>query len=151
MLLDLPRPVHPPDAPGQRARDPIPREQQLLSLGQADVRIFGHRRQRQRLRRLPQRGHQHPRRLDPAATGVPATGTRITQAGLGIIAGRTGTIRAATTTTTAAGTSAPGSVADSTGGIRRASPGSAGAVSAATRGRADRGRVALRIGRTTID
>ncbi|WP_432934705.1 hypothetical protein ACQPZZ_32060 [Microbispora sp. CA-135349] len=58
--------MHPPHPIRQRRGNPIPGEHQALGLGQADTGIVRNRRQRQRLRRLPQRGHQHPRRPTPA-------------------------------------------------------------------------------------
>ncbi len=73
-----PRTMHPPHPIRQRARDPIPREHQLLSLGKTDIHIVRHRRQRQHLRRLTQRPHQHPGRpaLVPTGTGLTTTGTQ---------------------------------------------------------------------------
>ncbi len=65
----LPRPMHPPHPIRQSTRDPIPREHQLLSLSQTDIHIVRNRRQRQRLRRLTNRTHQHPRRPASAPTG----------------------------------------------------------------------------------
>ncbi|MFI7031037.1 hypothetical protein ACIBK1_20215 [Microbispora rosea] len=79
MLLDLPRPMHPTHPISNGTGDPIPREQQILRLSQADIHILRKRRQRQRLRRLTNRPHQHPRR--------PGTGTTT----------RVGGTRAATT------------------------------------------------------
>ncbi|MEV4326074.1 hypothetical protein AB0J37_27920 [Microbispora rosea] len=103
MLLGPPSGMHPTDPIGQRTGDPIPREQQILRLSQADIRILGKRRQRQRLRRLTQRPHQHPRR--PSAR----TTTRI------------GGTRAATTIgTKAIGTRAVGTRAACASGAGRA-------------------------------
>ncbi|MEV4300592.1 hypothetical protein [Microbispora rosea] len=93
MLLGPPRTMHPPHPISKRTGDPIPREQQILRLSQTDIHILGKRRQRQRLRRLPQRPHQHPRRPTTRAT------TRIG----GI---RTGTTTTGTTTTGATTTGA---------------------------------------------
>ncbi|MEU8280467.1 hypothetical protein AB0C08_39895, partial [Microbispora bryophytorum] len=62
MLPGLPSPMHPPHPISKSTRDPIPREQQILSLSKTHIRITRQRRQRQRLRRLTQRTHQHPRR-----------------------------------------------------------------------------------------
>ncbi|WP_240809048.1 hypothetical protein [Microbispora catharanthi] len=80
MLLGLPRTMHPPHPFSKSTRDPIPREQQLLSLGKTDIHIVRHRRQRQRLRRLTQRTHQHPRRPSSAITSAGGIGTRAVRA-----------------------------------------------------------------------
>ncbi len=95
MLSGLPRPMHPPDTLGQRTRDPIAGEQQILGLGQADLGRIGDRSQGQRLRRLPQRGDQHPRRprspITPTTGIRPSLGTTGTGIGTGgIRTGRTG-------------------------------------------------------------
>ncbi|TQS06283.1 hypothetical protein FLX07_14625 [Microbispora bryophytorum] len=100
--MHLPHPIR------QRARDPIPREQQILSLGHADVRIVRQRHQRQRLRRLAQRTHEHPRRPALALTGTGTTTTGPPGSGT------TGTPAIACTTGapgTGTGTSAVGAVA----------------------------------------
>ncbi|WP_432873518.1 hypothetical protein [Microbispora rosea] len=89
MLPGPPSTMHPTHPISKRTRDPIPREQQILRLSQADIRILGKRRQRQGLRRLPQRPHQHPRRAGtrattriggiragPATTGITTIGTK---------------------------------------------------------------------------
>ncbi|MEV7808482.1 hypothetical protein AB0O28_36580 [Microbispora sp. NPDC088329] len=176
MLPGLPRTMHPPHPIRQRRGDPIAGEHQVLGLGQADTGIIRKRRQRQRLRRLPQRGHQHPRRPAPTAaaptsaarttTGIPST-TGATRTSISI-----GTSRIRGTSRTSRG-SGPGIVTNSTGGIRRARPESAvgsgnfgpgarssisgsgfvgsGAVGTVARGAATSGRVVLPIGRTVID
>ncbi|WP_244312798.1 hypothetical protein [Microbispora hainanensis] len=68
MLLGLPCTMDPAYPVGQRTRDPIPREQQLLRLSQTHIHIVGKRRQRQLLRHLTNTPHHHPRRPHTAAT-----------------------------------------------------------------------------------
>ncbi|WP_432873492.1 hypothetical protein [Microbispora rosea] len=68
MLPGPPSGMHPAHPISNCTGDPIPREQQILRLSKADIRILGKRRQRQRLRRLPQRPHQHPRRPSARTT-----------------------------------------------------------------------------------
>ncbi|MEV5741720.1 hypothetical protein AB0L30_16885 [Microbispora rosea] len=78
MLPDLTRTMHPTHPISNGTGDPIQREQQILRLSKADIRILRKRRQRQRLRRLPQRPHQHPRRPGTRTTdcigGIRAVG-----------------------------------------------------------------------------
>ncbi|MFI9576703.1 hypothetical protein ACIG5D_35185 [Microbispora rosea] len=106
MLFGLPSGMHPTHPISKRTGDPIPREQQLLRLGQADIRILGKRRQRQPLRRLPQRPHQHPRRPGAGTTarvgGIRVSGIRAGTTTIGTKAIGARAVRAVGTRTRAA-------------------------------------------------
>ncbi|MEU7891028.1 hypothetical protein AB0B54_36495 [Microbispora bryophytorum] len=134
MLFGLPRPLHPPHPIRQRARDPIPREQQILSLSKTNIRIARQRRQRQRLRRLTQRTHQNPRRPAPSSTSSSIAGTGTTGTGTTCApgTGTTGTTGAPSVGTT--GTTGTRTMGPQTMGTASATGGS-GAVGARGTGR----------------